>query len=766
MGAVQGRKSTNEFQFFHQFTNVCTLSKRLLAHMNLNTLLFLEMTVAGTLLIIAVAFILGRSATELLRLRFDSFSEETACSVAAGLGVVALVVFLVGISRVLFPWVLGATIGLLVVTGIIILHRADRQVNRLRDISRSHLLVAFVSVLILVPLFALPLYPPTASDSITYHLAIAQRYLQTGSVQPTPQYRYAVFPQLVEMLFTAALMMGSDILAQCISLIFLLVTALAVAAFLRHIGQRAASYWGAALVFSNSVLLVLAGVAYTDMALMAFVAVAVLSFERWCEDKNDPWLVFSGVMAGCAAGTKYSALFFPLALGCVLIAVSRHQRSVRPLLTFIISCIIIALPWYLYNAYHTGNPVWPFFSSLFGHAYWNDADVQGQTADLLASYGTGTSMRALLMLPWNLFTHAEYFHSDGELSISLLIGIPFAIYEIAQKAYARRIAVVVLSFVLFWFYTSQILRYLIPVLPLVCVLAAAGMGRLFGHFFPSSTPARLFAVAIVAALLLLPGWRFALHTVTSMGRPPVSPGERDAFLEKRLPSYGAVRYLNSVAGSSYTLYSYGDARMAYYAEGEFRGDVFGPWRYSRLTNLLGGSEDSLRQELNSMKTSHLLIREGSGGSECKPDWLVRRFVVPILRSPGIALFAVKETPHAAMYGSEMVPTQAENPDNAAANGIRFTGEGGTMYYCSCVGESRSMPTTVLFQVTWLRDDGKTIRTDETTGVFLGRSDTLRVLSTAPAGSSSGLISCSPIGDAEISIDSFSLRSIRFEPVTL
>ncbi len=731
--------------------------------MNFNTLLFLETTVAGTLMIVAVAFILGRSAAELLRLRFDSFTEETAYSVAAGLGIVALVVFLLGISRLLSPWVLGFAIAALLIAGAFILLQADRPVIRIRNILRSHLLVALVTALVLVPLFMLPLYPPTASDSVTYHLAVAQSYIQTGSVQPTPQYRYAVFPQLVEMLFASALMMGSDILAQCISLIFLLVTALAVAAFLRHIGQKAASYWGAALLLSNSILLVLAGVAYTDMALVAFVTLAVLSFERWYEDKNDHWLVLSGLMIGCAAGTKYSALFFPLALGALLIVVLLQRRSIRPLFTFTICAIITALPWYLYNAYHTGNPVWPFFSSLFGHAYWNDADVQGQTADLLASYGTGTSLRALLILPWNLFMHAEYFHSDAGLSISLLIGIPFAMYEIARKAYARRIAVVTLGFMFFWFFTSQILRYLIPVLPLVCVLAAAGMGRFFEQFFPSSRLARTLAAVVVTVLLMLPGWRFVLHTVTSMGPPPAIPEERAEYLAKRLPSYGAVHYLNNVAGSSYNLYSYGDARIAYYAEGEFRGDVFGPWRYSRLTGLLGGSEDSLRQELNSMGSSHLLIREGSGGSECKPEWLVRRFVVPVFRTPGTALFAVKEEPHSAVYGPEMVVARPEQSDSAAANGIHFTAQGGALYYGTCVGESRSAPATILFQVTWLRNDGKPIRTDETTGVFLPRSDTLRVLSTAPSGSASGLISCSPIGDADISIGSFSLRTIRFQP---
>lgn len=732
--------------------------------MNLNTLLFLGTTFVGTLMIAGLAFIIGRSAAELVRLRFDSFSEETACSIAAGLAIIALTVFFIGITGLLFFRVLVFAIALLLMASLLILRHTRRSLNPIHNVPGSRLLIVLVGVLLLVPLFMLPLYPPTASDAITYHLAIAQHYAQTGLVQPTPQYRYAVFPQLVEMLFAAALILGNDILAQCISLVFLLITALAVAAFVRRIGHGASSYFGAALLLSNSAVLVLAGVAFTDMALMAFVTLAVLSFEHWCEHQDDAWLVFSGLMTGCAAGTKYSALFFPLALGGLAIIVSRHQQRMRPLLTISISCFIAALPWYLYNIYHTGNPVWPFFSSLFGHAYWNDADVQGQTADLLSTYGTGTSVRALLLLPWNLFRNVGYFHTDGELSMSLAIGIPFACYEIVQKRYARRIALLGLSFALFWFYTAQILRYLLPVLPLVCVLAGAGMSSIFERFFPSRKSARRLAVLMIAILLMLPGWRFVMHSVTSVGMPPFTPEERVRFLEKRLPSYGAIRYLNHNVGSSYVLYSYGDARMAYYSQGVFRGDYFGPWRYSRLTNLLGGKENDLRQELNSMGISHLLIRDGSGGSECKPEWLAGQFVVPVFRTPGVALFAVKESPHAAAYGPEAIRTESQIPESTATKGLRFAGKGGALYYCSCVGETRLAPTTVLFQVTWLSDDGEPIRTDETTGVFSPKGDTLRILSTAPSGSSSGFISCSPIGDAHVSIGSFSLRTIRFEPV--
>ena len=108
--------------------------------MNVNTLLFLGTTFAGTLMIAALAFIIGRSAAELLRLRFDSFPEETACSIAAGLGIIALVVFLIGINGLLFWWVLVFAIALLLMASVFILRHADRPLNRLQNIPGSYLL--------------------------------------------------------------------------------------------------------------------------------------------------------------------------------------------------------------------------------------------------------------------------------------------------------------------------------------------------------------------------------------------------------------------------------------------------------------------------------------------------------------------------------------------------------------------------------------------------------------------------------------------------
>jgi 4-amino-4-deoxy-L-arabinose transferase-like glycosyltransferase len=726
------------------------------------TLQFYGTAFAGTLLMIAFAFVVGRSGVHLLRMSFDSLLEEAACSIAAGLGVIALIVFLFGISHVLVGQVLAPAMVLLGISALVHLRRVHRPPGNPMKAVPSGLLFALVISIALFPLLLLPLYPPTASDAVTYHLAVAQHYLQTGSVQPTPQYRYAVFPQLVEMLFTVSLMLGNDVIAQCVSFVFLLVTAAAVVAFVRRQGHGASSSWGAALLVSNSAVLVLAGAALCDLALTAYVTLSVLAFERWREEKQASWLVFSGLMGGCAAGTKYSALFFPLVLGMLTFVGADNRRRTRSLLTLAVPCILAAMPWYLYNAWHTGNPVWPFFSGLFGHEYWSDADVRGQTADLLTNHGTGTGLRSLLLLPWNLFMRPGYFHAEGEFSVPVLIGIPFALYETARRGYARRIALVGLSFGLFWFMTAQILRYLLPALPLLCVLASAGMSHLFGRMVPGRGSVRMLAVIVVAGLLVLPGWRFARRQVASLGPPPVTLEARDVFLERRIPSYGAIRYLERSAGSSATLYSYGEPRVAYFTRGEFRGDYFGPWRYDRLTGLLGGKEEDLLRELNAMGIGYLLVRDDPGGSECRPSWLERRHVVPVFRTPGVILFAVRGSSHGPVFGPETGSSGSGLTDSATAGGARFECKAGEMYYGWCAGNARTA-ATVVFQMAWFAGDGRTIRTDETSGVFTPGNDTLRVLSTAPPGSSTALISCSPIGEAAVSVRSLGVRAIHFSP---
>jgi hypothetical protein len=72
-----------------------------------------------------------------------------------------------------------------------------------RDLDRSEpreLLALTLFAVALIPAFLLTLHPPLAFDETMYHLPFIQHLATTGRIALTPGVRYAIFPQLHELL--------------------------------------------------------------------------------------------------------------------------------------------------------------------------------------------------------------------------------------------------------------------------------------------------------------------------------------------------------------------------------------------------------------------------------------------------------------------------------------------------------------------------------------------------------------------------------------
>jgi 4-amino-4-deoxy-L-arabinose transferase-like glycosyltransferase len=725
-----------------------------------DSLAFLARALAGGALAGGIAFLIGRRALLLLDIRFDSLWEEFSFSTAAGLGITALLAFGLGIGGWLKPIPFGGILALYVALSLIPQGGAPVSPPARAAGDPLYRTAFFILLILAVPLLLLPLYPPTGSDAITYHLAVARKFAASGVVSPTPEFRYAVFPELAEMLFAGSLLLGNEITAQWMSFLALAVTAAAVAAFVRRASGEGEGLWGAGILLSNTAILLLGGVAFGDMLLTAFVTVSFLSFERWRAGDGEPWLVVSGFMTGLAIGTKYSALFFPPVLLLMILLGADRRKFVRSSLMFLVPLLVSGIPWYAYNFAWTGNPVWPFFSGIFGLRYWNATDIAAQTSDLVSQYGSGKSFTSLLMLPWNLFFHSELFHSEGSLSYILLAGIPFALYAAVRDRAARRLVLAAAAYTLFWFFTAQLLRYLIPVIPLYCAAAATGAGQLIRRKVSPLVLPLVFAVGAMA--MFIPSLYYTLRTEGRAGFPPSNAAGRDKYLEKHLPSYGAVKLLNDRGGRGFTLYSYHDPQMAYFTNGGFRGDFFGPWRYSRIEGALNGPEDSLRAALHALGADYLLVRDDSAGCGCSEEWLTRRFVVPWYRSPGVVLFRVSSVPIAPSYGPELAAeTQTVGSDDTVHGDVRFPAKEGRMYLCACTGSADSEYANAAIEISWLDEHGKQIRADQAPGVFLRESSALRLISTSPSRTTSASLTLSPLGGAALKVSRMSAREIGF-----
>jgi 4-amino-4-deoxy-L-arabinose transferase-like glycosyltransferase len=87
-------------------------------------------------------------------------------------------------------------------------------------------------------------------------------------------------------------------------------------------------------------------------------------------------VVSSAVCFGLAILTKYNGAFImPLLL--YIIYRNNKKRFARNAAVFLSICSLIGLPWFIRNWIYLGNPVWPFFNTLFNGYYSESFALSG-----------------------------------------------------------------------------------------------------------------------------------------------------------------------------------------------------------------------------------------------------------------------------------------------------------------------------------------------------------------------------------------------------
>ncbi len=246
---------------------------------------------------------------------------------------------------------------------------------------------------------------------------------------------------------------------------------------------------------------------------------------------------------------------------------------------FAAATVVFGAPWYLWIAYCTANPIWPFLGRRVGHGFWNDADYAWLDW-FLRSYGWGRTLRSLLLLPWNL----AFGQPIGEIRLqpAPFLLIPVTVWWAFRRKTGRLLLAAIAAYVLFWFSTSQQLRFLVPVLPVLVFLDARALDELTAaarRRLPSWAQGAIAALVFIAFSFPLLG---TYRAVLQNGPLPTTRAAREAFLRGRLPSYSIYSDLNRRYGRGYTIYALHDEGMKYYCDGIAVGDWFGDGRYGDI----------------------------------------------------------------------------------------------------------------------------------------------------------------------------------------
>jgi len=531
-------------------------------------------------------------------------AERTVAGATLGLGVLALGVFVLAAAGILASWAASALLGALLLYGW---SEVRPALASLADGLRRALERPWLCVLIGLPLlFALwaCLVPPHQYDALVYHLALPQEYLRAGRLYAPAGIVYAHFPQNGEMLFTLALDMGSDLLAQ---MYVWLASALAIGWLLTY-GRRvtSAAPWAAVLVATHTAVLLLSSTAYVEPLVMLWMTGAILAFEASDEGAERGPLLLSAIFMGLALGTKYYAGLLAVLLVLRLAWRGRWKAAV---LHAAVAGALFA-PWLIKNWIMVGNPVFPFLYKVFPATKigWTSELASGYFA-VLTEYGHAHGfLKDALSLPVLLLRNPLRFGGGmdvlGDYGWDLTLWLwAYGLWAAWRGRERRGLALLTALYFAGWFSTGVVLRFLTAMAPAMALVGAAGAAGWRAKAAPGAR-----ALAAASAGLLLACHLFLVlfvHGVFGSGATMLALENRETFLSRRLEYYPCADVAGSLAPDAKIL-EVGEQRGYYIPRAHLSTTVHAPNLYVSRANAASSPEE-LARRLRSDGFTHLLF---------------------------------------------------------------------------------------------------------------------------------------------------------------
>lgn len=376
-------------------------------------------------------------------------------------------------------------------------------------------------------------------DVMSYHLQLPREWLVGGAMAGLEHNVYSFLPSLVEAGYMQlGAMHGSmrDAIytAQLFHVSLAVLAAAGVAQAARHFVERGPAVAAGAVLLAVPWVVVTGSLAYNEMAVLAFAAVAmVVLFDRGSERWGGAAAI--GFLVGAATLAKLTAGFFvAVPLGLVLLTRLNHAQrwrqpprwpvGVKAAAVAALAGALTLSPYLVRNYAWTGNPVLPFATGTLGQGHWDDAlqqrwDAGHGLVSNEASRFEAFHRQWLLNAGYGALgghgveresQNIARFDTEGGFPLLWAVLLGSALLCVTRPGLRRAVAalaVMVAAQFAFWLLATHLQsRFLIPTLVPAALLAGIGLGRL-----AALTQAKVVWLWSAAALFLV-----ALLTLSSL----------------------------------------------------------------------------------------------------------------------------------------------------------------------------------------------------------------------------------------------------------
>lgn len=418
-----------------------------------------------------------------------------------GIDIITIFGYLFGCSGLLNAKALLIILSSISFIGIFFLffkHKSELKIKEIYLKKYSPLLIALsLSPLMLGRALCLP----AGWDELTYQLAVPARWIQTGCITVFLDNPYSAFPSAASVNFYI-LMMSGGILTPRLFILFLWI--ITVVSFYLLI-KPGFSRWGSSIMafsFGSSFAVIMTAVsAYTELFILIQVIGIMLLFRNLLRSRTNTYIFgLAGLMAGIAASVKLTGLIIGTAVFLFILIIkfrNNEKFKISTLSAYLITFAFVIIIFYARPYLLTGNPFYPFFSWLFSSEI---ASIEmSRYHHLIGNIKYGIQgFSAFLTTPFLLAVSPDTF--DGGFGYQLIIILILCIFSgviVFKSRDIRMLALISIAFLfyIFWFFTAQQSRFLLPAVFILFIVAKNAIRQL---------PPNIFRLLILLLLIISP----------------------------------------------------------------------------------------------------------------------------------------------------------------------------------------------------------------------------------------------------------------------
>ncbi len=594
----------------------------------------------GLMLVLAVASgadTLGRGLRRLLfrgKALFADATLDEIVSIALGLIVLSHALFIMTLVHMISRGSLWAFAGGCAALGLPAAFRlAPRCLGYARSLRPGKDAWIFAFMAYFVFMAALATLPANERDELIYHLEVPQRILANGGDLAFRDNFYGYFPHFGEMFFLLGLGTAGETAAKLFHLLSGLLLAGVIARAATAWMDRKRALLAAALFLTVPSVAAMMSWAYVDLTFVLYAVLALLFVLEFIKRRGLYLVVPAGIFLGAAASVKYTGLQLAALTICALALFRLKDKTlplVRPALILGGLCVLVAGPYYARSWLLAGWPLMPFATpgfSLRPGINW-DPGRAGLYLRWLQTFGAAVgpgAFLASLAAPVLVFIKGQFDNVrwfDGVLGPVFLL-VPFLWPRKKAGLEMRFFGVFSLLFLFYWTYTTKQVRFLLPVVPFLCLLLAGALDR---------RSKKGLAVAVVGLLMLFNVYGGARRVAKERPFAFWFGGEtRAQYLAKQIDVYPMYAKANELLGPADKLYLVHMRNLGYLLDRKWEGDFV--FERTTLERALAGASAAGDVEafFRGRGVTHLMINTAplyaqAGGLEARDKALFEEFL--------------------------------------------------------------------------------------------------------------------------------------------